>query len=167
MDLTAITTLVTSLKTASEMAKTIVDIRNQTEIQSKVIDIQGALMSAQNSALAATTAQFELMERVRQLEAQLKTLQDGQAQKARYALVNPFQGAQTYALKEAHANGEAPHFACVNCFDNNSKRSLLNVTKDKSGREVFACPNCNVVVETGFRGGSEAKYAEAYSSGPQ
>ena len=72
MDLLAIQAAVTSLKSATEISKSILEIKSTTEIQGKVIELQAALLEAQTSAISATTAHLELLEKVRNLEDQLK-----------------------------------------------------------------------------------------------
>jgi hypothetical protein len=160
MDVTAIQGLIASLKTAADIAKTIFDLKSTAEVQGKVIEIQSALLAAQNSALSATTAQFELQERVRELEAQQKASTDWDVQKVRYALVAPWGGAaQVYALKESHSEGEKPHFVCTNCF-HNRKRIILNPMSNKEGWLLMVCPTCKGSLETGYRGVGPAEYAE-------
>lgn len=117
MDLIAIQAAISSLKSATDISRSLLEMKSMADVQGKVIELQSALLEAQNNALSATTAQFELQERIRELETQLKGRSDWDAQKSRYALVNPWQGpAQTYALKRSEAQGEEPHFACANCF---------------------------------------------------
>jgi hypothetical protein len=157
-----IQTLISSLKTASEVTKTIFDMKVSSEVQGKIAEIQGALLTAQNSALAATSAQFELQARVRELETQIKAIEDWGIQQKRYALVSPWGGpAQVYALKETTAEGEKPHFLCTNCF-HNSKRVILNPTK-KDGWIILACPTCKAAIDTGYLGIGDAEYAERYA----
>ena len=162
MDVTAITAVIGSLKTAAEVAKTLIEIKPTAEVQKKIIEIQSALLAAQNSALSATTAQFEMQERVRELEARLKASEDWEVQRARYDLVAPWQGAaQAYALKESAAAGEAPHLLCTNCF-HNSKRVVLNPNR-RDGWIVMTCPDCKASLDTGYKGIGAATYAEKYA----
>jgi hypothetical protein len=161
MDITAIQSLMVSLKTATDVAKGIFDIKATAEIQGKVIEIQSALLAAQSSALSATTAQFDLQEKVRSLEAQLKSFNDWEAQRDRYLLVAPWRGpAQAYALKKSEAKGEQPHLLCTNCFLS-SKRVILN-PQSKDAFILLACPSCKSVINSGFRGIGPAQYAEEY-----
>lgn len=62
MNLTAIQAAITSLKIASKITKNILETKSITEVQSKVIELQTALLEAQDCALSATSAQFELQE---------------------------------------------------------------------------------------------------------
>ena len=132
MDLIAIQSAISSLKTAVDISKSLLELKSTAEIQSKVIELQSALLEAQKSALSATTAQFELQEKVKDLETQLKAVGDWENQKRRYALIAPWRGAaQAYALKRAYAKGEEPHLLCANCF-HNAKRVILNPIKKDS-----------------------------------
>ena len=102
MDLTAIQAAIASLKTAADLSKSILEIKSMAEVQSKAISLQGALLEVQNSAIFATTAQFEMQEKIRELEAQLKDKADWEKQQNRYFLVTPWKwAAQAYALKRS------------------------------------------------------------------
>jgi hypothetical protein len=162
MDITAIQTLIGSLKTAADVAKALFDMKTSADVQSKVSEMQHALLAAKNSALSATTAQFELQEKIRQLEAQIKAFNDWEAQKSRYSLVAPWKGpAQAYALKESQAQGEEPHLLCANCF-HSSKRVILNPMQ-RDGFIIMGCPSCRATLDTGYRGIGGARYAERYA----
>ena len=164
MDLTAIQAAITSLKAATDISRSILEMKSMAEVQSKVIQLQSALLDAQNGALTATTAQFELQERIRTLEAQLKEKGDWEAQKVRYRLVNPWRGpAQTYALKREASNGEEPHFVCASCF-HIGKRVILNPINNKDGWVQMVCPSCKAVMDTGYRGIGRPEYAEEYEA---
>lgn len=164
MDLVAIQAAISSLKAATDISKSILEMRNMAEVQGKVIELQSALLEAQNCALSATTAQFELQERIRVLETQLKEEDDWEPQKARYRLVNPWRGpAQTYALRREKADGEEPHFVCATCF-HNGKRVILNPIKNKEGWIQMVCPSCKATMDTGLRGIGAPQYAEEYEN---
>ena len=162
MDLTAIQAAFSSLKTAADISKTFVDIKSEAEIKSKVISLQNALLDAQSCALSATAAQFEMQEKIKELETRLNDIADWEQQINRYLLVNPWEdAAQVYALKRLCAENEAAHFLCANCF-HNYKRVILNPTK-KDRWIIMACPSCKGVLDTGYREIGLAKFAEDYS----
>jgi len=164
MDLTAIQAAITSLKVAADITKSMREIKADAEIQSKIIEIQSTLLDAQDSAISANSAQHELQGKIRELEAQLKAVDDWVIQKKRYALVTPWQGpAQAYALKRPFPETEESHFLCTNCF-HNSKRVILNPSM-MGNRILMICPACKATLDTGYRGGKPIdppKYAEDY-----
>lgn len=162
MDLTAIQTAISSLKVATTLAKSILDTKNMVEVQGKVIEIQSALLEAQNSAISATSAQFELVEKVRQLESELKSATSWSGETERYALVSPFRnGGPVFALKSSAASGEAPHLLCPNCFSSRRKSFLAPIQKDSW--ILLSCSACKFSMSTGMRGIGDPKYAEGYA----
>lgn len=164
MDLVAIQAAISSLKAATDISKSIMDVRNMSEVQAKVIELQSALLEAQNAALSATASQFELQERIRELEAQLKDKGDWVVEKSRYQLVSPWRGpAQAYALKESRSEGEPPHLLCPSCFHKESKE-VLNPIKNKQGWIQMVCPKCRSTMDTSYRGIGEPEYAENYAN---
>ena len=157
--------VITSLKAAADISKSILKIKSMTEIQDKIAELQDALLKAQNSAISATNAQLDLQEKVRKLEEQLKAANDWGDQKRRYSLATPWGGAaQVYALKRSVSGGEEPHFLCANCF-HNKRRVILNPTQRGNGWVLMACPSCKATLETGYREIESPKYAEEYENG--
>ena len=147
----AIQTLGASLKTVVDIAKGIREAKSTAETESKVTDLQAALLGAQSLALSATNAQFELQNKVRELEEQLKAANEWGEQESRYLLVCPRRGAaQVYALKESVSEGEPPHFLCPNCFHRKEKAILNPMYQD--GEVLSACSSCAARINTGYRG---------------
>ena len=62
MDITLIQSTISGLKLAGDIAKSFLELKSISEIQGKVIELQSAILSAQNSALAANAAQATLIE---------------------------------------------------------------------------------------------------------
>ena len=165
MDITAIQSTITGLKIATGLIKGILETKNEIEVQGKVIELQAALLEVHTNAISATTAQFELLERVRALEEQLKAFNDWDEQGQRYTLVCPWQdAAQVYALRKANSDGEVPHFLCPNCF-HGRHRVIFNQVVDKGNRYRVSliCPSCKAKIDTDYRGIGAPKYAEEYA----
>lgn len=164
MDIGAIQGMLTSLKAATDVTKALFELKMTAEVQAKVIDLQSALLAAQSGALEATSAQYALQERVRELETRIRTIDDWVKQEQRYTLVSPWEGAaQVYALKTATAEGEAPHYLCTNCF-HNRKRVILNPIR-RDGWIHMVCPTCKSDLTTGYRGVGAPQYAEDIGRG--
>jgi hypothetical protein len=150
-----------SLKTAAGIVKSIMAMKVTAEVQDKVIELQGVILEAQTNAIAATTAQYELHERVRELEAALAAREDWARESQRYALVAMWGGAaQAYALKQEACNGEPPHLVCPQCFATGKKGMLAPIKRD--GDIYYVCPQCKNTMATGFRGIGGPQYAEQY-----
>lgn len=123
------------------------------------IEAQEKIMELRQTALEIQEENLNLRERIRQLEEQLKTKEDWETEKLRYALVSLHHGeAQVYALRETKAQGEAPHYLCPNCFQYRTK-VLLN-SKTNGMKLLLNCPKCGSTTETGFSSLGQAEYAE-------
>lgn len=163
MDYAAIHAAIVGLKAASDISTTLLGMKVTGEVQAKVIELQTALLGVQSAALLATTAQYELQERVRTLEAQLKKRVDWETIRTRYRLVSPWRsGAQVYALRRDASDGEQPHVACTACFHNERIVILNPVSKNTTVQMI--CPACRAVLDTSLRRVGSPAYAEDYDS---
>jgi len=151
-DIALIQGAITGLKTAGDIAKSFLQLKSLADVQGKVIELQSAILSAQSSALAAQSEQSTMIQKIRDLEEEVRQL------KQRYKLVPLWTGAVVYAVKESHNDGEPPHWICTKCYEDGIK-SILQTRIDKAGFWFYACPSCKSELHSAFRGGIEPKYA--------
>lgn len=155
---------VTSLKVAADIAIGLNKINTITEVQGKAVELQQALLSAQNNALQAQGEQFKLLDQMRALEAENRSLKAWDAEQTRYRMVSPWQGATVFAILKRECSGQPPHWACPTCFDG-GRRSILvdSLRAPANGRRVVGleCPVCKTYIPSDWSGGQiERKYAE-------
>jgi hypothetical protein len=86
VDIAAIAGLATSFRSIVEITKTMKDVHDANVIQTKVFELTREIMSAQAFALAAQTAQSELLESKRELEAKYPSLKHGMHKRAATSL---------------------------------------------------------------------------------
>jgi hypothetical protein len=157
---------VVSLKAAADIAVALGNIKTMSEVQAKAIELQQIILSAQSGALAAQSEQFTLLQKIRELKEEVANAKAWDEQKQRYALVSPWQGAVTYALKRERSNAEPPHWICATCYEK-GRRSILNDAMKYApagrGRSSVGldCPVCSAHIGSAWSGGAiERKYAE-------
>lgn len=141
IDMASISAAVTSLKTATDIAKGLMEIKTATEIQSKVIELQSVILAAQSSALAAQSEQFSLLEKIRQFEAKMAEIEAWKNEADRYQLTDYGGGTFAYSLKPGMERGEPSHRICAACYQKGHK-SILQNSGTYSGREKVHCPRC-------------------------
>jgi len=129
------------IKTAFGIAKGISALKSEADINLAVIEIQRALLDAQEAAFRDKETISTLMGRVDELETAAKAGQGWEQERARYQLEQSPIGAFTYVLKDEHAGGEPTHRLCATCFDKGHK-SVLHTTRKGNGGEVVWCGNC-------------------------
>lgn len=147
-DLASIGLALTSLKTAGEIAKTFIGLKNTADIQAKVIELQSVILAAQSSALDAQASQRTLLDNVRELEEEMARLKAWDTEKQRYELqqrssLSP--GVLAYRVKEAERRGEPDHWLCANCFEDAHKSVLQERPGDRRMTELN-CPRCKTTV---------------------
>jgi hypothetical protein len=134
-----IAALAGSLKTAGDMAKAMVGLRDAQVIQSKAIELQSAILGAQADAMAAMTAHSDLIEKVHALEAEVARFETWESEKQRYVLKQEGR-LLIYALKDGVEPPEQPHSICPDCYKNR-KASILQ-TEHRPGTVVLLCQVC-------------------------
>ncbi len=135
-----------ALKSASELTKAIIDIRDLSVVQGKAIELQRQILAAQESALAANEKQSLLVEKVRALEAEVARLKEWDTGKDAYRLTKVGTGAGVfvYIPETATDPTKANHWLCVTCYDKR-QRSLLQYqgrTGTRGDESLYRCPNC-------------------------
>ena len=143
-DLALIQGAITGLKTAAEIAKSFLELKSIAEIQGKVIELQSAILAAQSSALAAQSDQSSMVQRIRELEEEIRRVKAWEETRQRYQLTSLWNGAFAYALKEQSKGSDPPHWICQNCYEN-GRKSILQYSRGHDGRhleEHYVCAAC-------------------------
>jgi phage FluMu protein Com len=141
VDLASFASAISSLKTAGDITKALVGLHDAQIVQSKVIELNGIILSAQQSALAAQSDQFTLLEQVRNLEAQIVKLEAWNAEKQRYELTDVGVGVFTYIVKPSMKGAQPIHCICSECFERGHK-SILQQEANTYGSVTLKCPKC-------------------------
>jgi Zn finger protein HypA/HybF involved in hydrogenase expression len=138
-----------ALQSASNIIKTFAGMRGDSENSAKLLELQKQIMAAQTSAIQANAAQTALIERVRDLEAQIAKFETWNAEKQRYELKAISPGALAYALKAEASGSEPPHYICQTCYEK-GKKSILQFSPstmvDVGIPNTFDCPDCEAKV---------------------
>jgi len=156
MDLALIQGTISGLKTAADIAKGLMELKSMSDVQAKVIELQSAILAAQNSALSANADQAAMADEIRALKEEIACVKAWQTKKKRYKLYSPWAGAVVYALKESMSEGEPPHWICTQCYEN-GKPSILQFKSSSSGAGAYVCP-CGVNIHSVPRGIVDYKY---------
>ncbi|MEI9420621.1 hypothetical protein O7A70_05465 [Mesorhizobium sp. Cs1299R1N1] len=142
VDLSLVTALVTNLKTAIDIGKTVKEITDISQVRDKVIEMQELILSAQSSAMAAQTQLFEVLQDNAELKHKAAAVDEWAATASRYQLRDFGAGTFAYELRPDAANGEPPHRLCPTCFEQR-KRSLLQfIGHTASDQDFYKCIPC-------------------------
>ncbi|MCQ4242404.1 hypothetical protein [Stutzerimonas stutzeri] len=131
-----------SAKTASEMGKTILELRDGEKIRAAVFDLRSQLMDLQERMLRASEEQMLLLGRVAELEQALADKGERALKRARYDRYQfEATGFMAYRLKAEYRTEELDHYLCSNCLEKDDSYMTLH-GKD----QVLTCPACKTSI---------------------
>ena len=143
VDTSAIASAYTGLNAAYKILSGFLNLKISSEVQAKVIELQGIIVAAQKDAFAAQTAEAALRDEVRSLKEEISQMEKWEAEKEKYSLQQVASGAFAYALKsQTTFGGETPHWLCTNCYENRHK-SILQKQGTAQRLSTYKCPACS------------------------
>jgi hypothetical protein len=151
VDMTAIGVVSTSLNTAINIAKAMIDVRDASAFQGKVFELQRSIIDAQQSVFAANEERTALIEEVREAKTQIARLEAWETEKQRYELKDVGAGSLAYAVKETMRSGEPIHRICAACYQH-ARKSILQ-PRIKHPDVILFCSECKVELFVGPSGG--------------
>jgi hypothetical protein len=128
------------------IAKTLLNLRDFEKLNATVIDLQNAIITAQQQAIAMQQGYTVLEAEKRKLEAECMRLKDWSAEKQQYTSRQIAPGVFAYVENKVVSGFQNAHKYCCNCFEQGQK-SLLQ--QDNSiGDLLLKCPrrSCNFMI---------------------
>ena len=112
------------------------------------VQLTQVIIEAQQALAAASMAQANAAETIRDLEQQVMQFENWQTQREHYELADTGQGSLAYRYKAAVEGGEPPHWLCPNCYEHRQK-SIMKHEKLPVGRcDTLVCHPCGLELVT-------------------
>ncbi len=137
------------LKSAGEMAKELVDIRDTVKFGNAVVELQTQILAAQQAAFSAQERETAMAEEIRDLKTRVADLETWDAEKQRYELTDFGSGTFAYLLKPNMSSGEPEHRLCAACYQKGHKSILQFRHQTATRQDKYACPVCKTDVLLG------------------
>jgi hypothetical protein len=142
VDVAAITGSIAALRTAYDMTKGFLGVRDAVISQGQIFELQRQILAAQENALSAQAAQTALLESIGDLKKQIADMETWDAEKEKYQLAKTRGGTLAYILKEQAELPEPDHYFCANCFEGRRKSILQPETRYPGRAQVLVCHHC-------------------------
>ena len=130
----------------SNIAKAMLKLRDFAQVNSKMIELQGAIIIAQQQAIGIQQGYSALEAKTRELEAECMRLKDWSSEKEKYTAREIASGVFAYVENGVVDDFEQAHKYCSNCFDQGQK-SLLQKFRGEKGGIGVKCPRCKFEVK--------------------
>lgn len=129
-----------SAKTASEMGKGLLELRDAEKVRAAVFELRNQLMDLQERMLDAKEEQMRLLSRVAELENELTAKNEIASRRDRYERHQFEQtGHYAYALRKEFREDDKIHYLCSVCYE---KGDLITL----HGTTGLSCPACKYCI---------------------
>ena len=146
-----IVTIGAAVKAARDLYELTKSLRESVPaVTEKILELQNRISDVQATVLASQQREFDLTERCRELQEELRRMKDWETEKARYTL-RRIDGLAFVYVPESAPPGidepEARHWLCTRCFED-GKKSPLQAHPDLViySRRQWECPRCRAIV---------------------
>jgi hypothetical protein len=127
----------TAVSHAINIAKAIVDTRDETKLTSLKLEFVAALLELNTKQLSLAQGYQSVMDDNKSLKKQLEAYERWEQESQRYQLHQLEPGILVYALKPEHASTQPAHWLCAACYDERKKSVLQRASK---GSDILNCP---------------------------
>lgn len=132
----------TSLKAASDLGKSLLELRDTAKISATTVELLGKVAAATQLTLAAQAEQAALRTEVEDLKRQIVGFENWNSEKERYELKQLVRGFVAYVVKPSMRRGEPAHAICPNCYERRIKSILQSNGKTVVYDHAWNCPSC-------------------------
>ncbi|MEI6705584.1 MAG: hypothetical protein WCK96_00445 [Methylococcales bacterium] len=112
------------------------------KINSKVIELQREIISAQDKVLSNQREQDLLLAKIQELEKEFTRFKDWNIEKESYVLKEIASGVFAYIEKNYDGSFQSASKLCTNCFEQQAK----SIFQYESLGELLMCPRCNSMI---------------------
>jgi hypothetical protein len=160
-DLLAIAQGFNALRTAGQIAQTMIGLRDSAKLLEKTVELNREIAAAQTALFEAQSEQATLIKTIDQLEKEVAGLKAWDADKKRYQMEKLPPGVIVYTLKQDMAeSGEPVHSICPTCY-HRGKKSPLHSDEPGHGVHKLTCHEYGTSLEVGFFKPPQINYGPA------
>jgi hypothetical protein len=142
MPLAEITTAISSIKTASDIAKTLLAINKDAAVNEKAAELYGIIFSLHKDLLTLQFEYSELLKLNTSLEEKFNQHAAWSKTESEYKLLEISRGIFVHVSTNAGQSQEPVHWLCTNCWED-KKKSIYQFTAESSTHIMYRCPRCN------------------------
>ena len=131
------------IKALYDAARLAIDARDDAKLKSAMMEMQGKILEAMESALNSKTQAMTIQDALHAAQDELKQIKGKAADRDRYTLtLMPGDGKQYAYASQPHQDGKhyPPHYLCQGCFDKGLKFVLQG--SEFYGGTNYDCPGC-------------------------
>lgn len=133
---------ITGIRSALEVTKAMIGLRDTESFRTKSIELRGLILESLDKAIEARETYSAQLDKVRALETEVADLKAWGSEKQNYELKPNWTGAVAYMLKPDARGTEPPHWLCPKCYTGGKKGFLQPANEGNHSNRIYACSEC-------------------------
>lgn len=129
----------TALSVSKDIAKSLIEIKDETKRNQVVIEFQSSLLDLQQNLFAANAEHEKLIDVKNQIERELMEYKDWEKEKKKYQLQKLREGLFVYSYKKANSDPTPDHWLCPYCFDKRKKNLITKLMESHTDHQCHEC----------------------------
>lgn len=142
MPVAEIAAAITGIRSALDLTKAMIGLRDAEAFRAKSIELQGIIMDAYEKGIEAREAYTIQLDEIRALKTEVADLKAWGSEKEKYELKPNFGGAVAFMLKPEARGTEPPHWLCPQCYSNGKKGFLVPADHSGGIHRTYTCLEC-------------------------
>ena len=134
-------TIVTSLKSAIDLASAIKDVTGDIELKAKTSELYNSIINLQNGIMAMQAENHTLLQENQSLSKKLMEIETWEKEKSKYSLHEICPQVFVYASNETNEDTVPHHWLCAKCYNQGTK-SILQLSRKVMSGHHYICHNC-------------------------
>jgi hypothetical protein len=147
-DMLAIAQGLNAVKALTDIAKTMIGLRDSTKILETSVELNSKIADVQIALNAALAEQTTLIQTIREREEEITCLKAWDGEKEKYELKDLGSGSLALVIKPDAQGSEPVHCLCVRCSQDGKKRIMQNtgeMAPAPYGRK-WRCSDCGTTI---------------------
>ena len=128
-----------ALAVSKDIAKTLIDIKDETKRNEIIIEFQSSLLDLQQKLFSANHEYEKLINIKNKIEAELMEYKNWEKEKENYALHQLREGLFVYSYKKSNNDPTPNHWLCPYCFEKRKKSIMTKIMKEYPDHECHEC----------------------------
>jgi hypothetical protein len=133
---------ITGIRSALDVTKAMIGLRDAETFRAKSIELQGLILESLDKAIEAREAYTAQLDEIRALKTEMADLKTWGREKERYELKSVGAGGMAYMLKPDARGTEPPHWLCPNCFSQGKKSFFQGSPSTVGLHRMYVCSGC-------------------------
>ena len=133
--------MITSIKTAIDIATTLKQVADDTDLKAQTIDLYNTMISLQTDIMTMQAENHALLQENHYISKKLMEVETWENEKSKYSLHEICPQVFVYSPDQTDESSEPNHWLCAKCY-NQGVKSILQLKRQVPSGHYYICHSC-------------------------